>query len=84
MLDFNRHSIPGRATAGYGLGIGLFYLPEFNGTESYGHGGENPGYRMSMLYFPNEDIHFIIMLNGANGECFWDIMEAVGAILFNR
>ena len=33
---------------------------------------------------PDEGIHFTVMLNEANGECFWAIMEAVGDVIMNN
>jgi len=83
MLDFDHHSIPGVASSGYGLGITLYYPNEFNGAESIGHGGECPGYRMIMMYLPDEGIHITIMMNESNAECFWAIIDAVGDIIMN-
>ena len=84
MLDFDRHSIPGSASAGCGLGIKLFYLAEFNSAKAIGHGGEMLAYRMCMLYFPDEGMHFTIMFNEVNGECFWAVLEVLGDIIMNR
>ena len=81
MQAFRAHSIPGNATAGYGLGVSVLYLDAFNNAEARGHGGEGPGYRGMMAYLPEHGYHLSIWLNEASGELFWDVIDAVGGVL---
>ena len=44
----------------YGYG---WYIGEVNGREAYFHGGMDQGYTSFILYFPNENLTFIVLRN---------------------
>jgi D-alanyl-D-alanine carboxypeptidase len=69
---------------GYGLGISSFSPVLLNGVGSIGHGGENPGYRMMMLYLPDYSSHITVMMNEVNAECLFAIIRALSNIIVNR
>lgn len=84
MLDFRPVSEEGSATNGYGLGISSVNPSLFQNSVTIGHGGENPGYRMAMLFFPEHNIYMTLMLNVADGECFWAISDALIEIILTQ
>jgi hypothetical protein len=49
--------------AEYGLGVGVFNLPNLAGLEHYGHGGNGFGYVAMMLYLPRSQACVVLLTN---------------------
>jgi D-alanyl-D-alanine carboxypeptidase len=64
MLDFRPVHDPAEPIAAeYGLGVGVFHLPNLDGLEHYGHGGNGFGYIALMLYMPRHQASVVLLTN---------------------
>lgn len=64
MLDFRPVDDPAEPMAAeYGLGVGVFHLPNLDGLEHYGHGGSGFGYVAMMLYLPRHHASVVLLTN---------------------
>ncbi|HXH97453.1 MAG TPA: serine hydrolase domain-containing protein, partial [Gaiellaceae bacterium] len=64
MLDFRPVADPAEPVlAEYGLGVGVFHLPNLAGLEHYGHGGHGFGYVAMMLYLPRHNASVVVLVN---------------------
>jgi D-alanyl-D-alanine carboxypeptidase len=64
MLDFRPVADPAEpVAAGYGLGVGVFHLPNLDGLAHYGHGGNGFGYVAMMLYLPRHHASVVVLVN---------------------
>jgi D-alanyl-D-alanine carboxypeptidase len=64
MLDFRPVADPAEPQAAeYGLGVGVFHLPNLGGLEHYGHGGNGFGYIAMMLYLPRHEASVVLLVN---------------------
>ncbi len=62
MLDFRPVDDPAEpVAAGYGLGVGVFHLPDLDGLEHYGHGGSGFGYIAMMVYLPRSQACVVLL-----------------------
>ena len=64
MLDFRPVDDPAEPMAAeYGLGVGVFHLPNLDRLEHYGHGGYGFGYIAMMLYLPRHQASVALLSN---------------------
>ena len=64
MLDFRPVDDPAEPMAAeYGLGVGVFHLPNLDHLEHYGHGGNGFGYIAMMLYLPRHQASVVLLVN---------------------
>jgi D-alanyl-D-alanine carboxypeptidase len=64
MLDFRPVDDPAEPMAAeYGLGVGVFRLPNLDRLQHYGHGGNGFGYIAMMLYLPRHQASVVLLVN---------------------
>jgi D-alanyl-D-alanine carboxypeptidase len=61
---------------GSGYGLGIEYLNTDFG-EAWGHNGSSAGFQGDMLYFPKDDLIFVLLSNNADADMFDDVLEQV-------
>lgn len=64
MLDFRPVDDPAEPVAAeYGLGVGVFHLPNLARLQHYGHGGNGFGYVAMMIYLPRHQASVVLLVN---------------------
>jgi CubicO group peptidase (beta-lactamase class C family) len=66
--------------AGYGYG---WFVKDWKGTKSIGHGGAIDGFRSWEIYFPEQDI-FLTMLFNSDNDGFFNLFEDVSALVIGK
>lgn len=76
-------SIPGQASAAYGLGAGLELDVETGCVISVTHAGAEPGYGSNLAYYPATGAVFAILGNGdgGTGDATTTVLHALGPVL---
>lgn len=70
----------GGNTSGYGYG---WFIMDFRGNKSIGHGGAIDGFRSMEMYFPQQDI-FIAMLLNSDNDNFSSFFEHISGLVMQK